>query len=98
MLDEVFYDALRKHPVPLREAALRELADRSGSLDLYIWLAYRLHTLKRPTPLRWAALQEQFGTHMSLPSNFRRLFRKRSPRPWSPTRRRGWSSPRTTAA
>ena len=76
MLDEVFYDALRKHPVPLREAALRELADRSASLDLYIWLAYRLHTLKRPTPVRWAALQEQFGTHMSLPSNFRRLFRK----------------------
>src|SRR5215213_9614730 len=76
VLDEVFYDALRKHPVPLREAALRELADRSASLDLYIWLAYRLHTLKGPTPVRWAALQEQFGTHMSLPSNFRRLFRK----------------------
>src|SRR4051794_25015837 len=72
VLDEVFYDQLRKHPVPLREAALRELADRSASLDLYIWLAYRLHTLKGPTPVRWAALQEQFGTHMSLPSNFRR--------------------------
>src|SRR3954468_15054402 len=76
VLDEVFYEALRKHPVPLREAALRELSDRSTSLDVYIWLAYRLHTLKGPTPVRWAALQEQFGTHMSLPSNFRRLFRK----------------------
>ena len=44
VLDETFYDALRRHPVPLREAALRELADRSLSLDIYIWLAYRLHT------------------------------------------------------
>lgn len=61
VLDEAFWDALRKHPVPLREAALRALADRSVSLDLYIWLAYRLHTLQRPTPVRWTALREQFG-------------------------------------
>src|SRR5919205_235848 len=61
VLDETFYDALRRHPVPLREAALRELADRSLSLDVYIWLAYRLHTLDRPTPVRWAALSDQFG-------------------------------------
>jgi hypothetical protein len=76
ILDEVFYEVLRKHPVPLREAALKELADRSLSLDIYIWLAYRLHTLKKPTPIRWAALQEQFGTQTSLPTNFRRVFKK----------------------
>lgn len=76
VLDEVFYDALRQHPVPLREAALRELADRSVSLDLYIWLAYRLHTLKIPTPVRWAALKEQFGASYSNLSTFRRDFRK----------------------
>ncbi|MBK1657782.1 replication protein RepA [Paracraurococcus ruber] len=61
VLDETFYEALRKHPVPLREAALRQLTDRSVSLDVYIWLAYRLHTLDKPTPVRWAALREQFG-------------------------------------
>ncbi len=75
VLDEVFYEVLRKHPVPLREAALRELADRSASLDLYIWLAYRLHTLQRPTPIRWAALQEQFGAGKRV-KNFRRDFRQ----------------------
>ncbi|MBL6459281.1 pirin [Belnapia sp. T6] len=75
VLDEVFWDALRQHPVPLREAALRELADRSASLDLYIWLAYRLHTLKKPTPVRWAALKEQFGSHYTVGRNFRRDFR-----------------------
>ena len=48
VLDPVFYEALRRHPVPLRETALRELADRSVSLDLYIWLAYRLHHRQTP--------------------------------------------------
>jgi Plasmid encoded RepA protein len=76
VLDETFYDALRRHPVPLREAALRELADRSLSLDLYIWLAYRLHTLKRVTPVRWAALSDQFGSTYSRQRDFVRDFRK----------------------
>ncbi len=76
VLDEVFYDALRKHPVPLREAALRELADRSAGLDLYIWLAYRLHTLNGTTLVRWPALREQFGTGYGELRFFRRDFPK----------------------
>jgi hypothetical protein len=76
LLDEVFFEALQKHPVPLREAALRELSDRSASLDLYIWLAYRLHTLKGATPVRWAALRDQFGTSYAEGHTFRRDFRK----------------------
>jgi hypothetical protein len=75
-LDETFYKALREHPVPLREAALRELSDRSTSLDIYIWLAYRLHTLKGRTPIRWAALREQFGPLYAEAHTFRRDFRK----------------------
>ena len=76
LLDEVFYEALQKHPVPLREAALRELSDRSTSLDLYIWLAYRLHTLKGRTPVRWAALREQFGSNYAKIGAFKRDFIK----------------------
>jgi hypothetical protein len=77
VLDEVFYEALRKHPVPLREAALRELANKSVSLDVYIWLAYRLHHLEKPKPVRWAALREQFGSSLSGDlRNFKRDFRK----------------------
>ena len=78
VLDEAFYEHLRRHPVPLREAALRELADRSLGLDIYIWLAYRLHNLDRPTPVRWAALRDQFGGNGSYSELrvFRREFRK----------------------
>ena len=76
VLDEVFWDALRQHPVPLRDAALRQLGNRSVSLDLYVWLAYRLHTLARPTPVGWAALRAQFGSGHREPHTFRRDFRK----------------------
>ncbi|WP_043345610.1 replication protein RepA [Belnapia moabensis] len=76
VLDEVFYEALQKHPVPLREAALRQLSDRSTSLDLYIWLAYRLQSLSKPTPIRWAALREQFGSGYAKIGAFKRDFVK----------------------
>jgi hypothetical protein len=76
VLDEVFWDALRQHPVPLREAALRELGSRSASLDLYVWLAYRLYTLTGPTPVGWAALRAQFGAGYKEAHTFRRDFRK----------------------
>jgi hypothetical protein len=75
ILDELFWEALKSHPVPLREAALRELKDRSMSLDLYVWLAYRLHQLEKPTPIRWAALLAQFGGGYKDPSHFRPRFR-----------------------
>ena len=60
-LDATFYQALCKHPVPLLEAAIRQLRDRSMSLDLYVWLAWRLHTLDRETPISWPAIFGQFG-------------------------------------
>lgn len=39
VLDELFWHALRDHPVPLLETAIRQLRDRSMSLDIYVWLA-----------------------------------------------------------
>lgn len=74
VLDEVFYRAAREHPVPLQEAAVRYLRDRSMSLDIYVWLAYRLHSLSRPTPVSWAAIHTQFGGGFKEPRFFRRPF------------------------
>ena len=62
VLDEIFWRALREHPVPLQEAAVRQLAHRSLALDVYIWLAWRCHQLKGPTPISWPALDSQFNT------------------------------------
>jgi hypothetical protein len=60
-LDEAFFKSLKDHPLPLREAAIRQLSGRSMALDLYVFLSYRLHALTKPTPVSWAALYRQFG-------------------------------------
>jgi hypothetical protein len=60
-LSEGFYDALSRHPVPICEQAIRLLADTCMPLDLYLWLAYRLHNLAVAKPVSWEALHLQFG-------------------------------------
>src|SRR3954469_3096910 len=73
-LDEAFYRALREHPVPVSEGALRAIGPRSMTLDVYIWLAYRLHALKRDTDVSWAALYGQFGAGFKRLRAFRAQF------------------------
>ena len=73
-LDEAFYEALRDHPVPLLESAIRKLKEKSLALDIYIWLAYRLHSLKQPTPVSWMSLFAQFGAGFKLARQFKPYF------------------------
>lgn len=73
-LDEAFYNALRDHPVPLLESAIRQLKDRSMALDLYVWLAYRLHALDRSTQISWTSLHTQFGAGFKLVRQFKPQF------------------------
>src|SRR4051794_29461190 len=67
-LSEGFFDALQRHPIPLEEAAIRALANNSAAIDCYIWLAYRLHVLRAPKLITWAALKAQHG------AGYRHLF------------------------
>jgi hypothetical protein len=60
-LSEGFFEALKKHPIPLEEAAIKALANNSAALDCYIWLAYRLHSLTGPRMVTWQALKAQHG-------------------------------------
>ena len=43
-------------------------------IDVYIWLAYRLHALKRDVEVGWPALYGQFGSGYSEIRFFRRHF------------------------
>ena len=61
LLNELFYKALLDHPVPVSESALKAIGPRSMVLDIYIWLAYRLHALKENIEIGWPALHAQFG-------------------------------------
>jgi hypothetical protein len=60
-LSEGFFAQLRRHPVPLEEAAIKQLSNNSMALDAYAWLAYRLHSLRSPTLVPWPSLMGQFG-------------------------------------
>jgi hypothetical protein len=40
---------------------IRQLRDRSMSLDIYVWLAWRLHRLDKSTKISWPAIHGQFG-------------------------------------
>jgi len=73
-LSEAFFEGLKKHPVPIEEAAIGAISNNSMAIDIYVWLAYRLHSLSRPTPLTWRALKTQFGTGFQQMNNFRSKF------------------------
>ena len=74
LLDEDFFRALREHPVPLSESALRAIGPRSMVIDVYIWLAYRLHALRRDVEVGWPALYGQFGAGFGRLRRFRAHF------------------------
>ena len=76
VLDEVFWKALQEHHVLLREEAIKQLADRSMSLDVYVWLAYRMRAIKQPTKISWAALHEQHGHSFAQQKHFKPRFRE----------------------
>jgi len=73
-LSQGFFEQLRKHPVPLEEAAIRVLANNSPAMDCYIWLAYRLHALSAPRLVTWAALKAQHGTSYGKLAHFKARF------------------------
>ena len=44
------------------------------SLDIYIWLAWRLHSLSKPTSISWPAIHAQFGTGFKALRQFKPRF------------------------
>lgn len=75
-LDAVFFEELRRHPVPLWEPALRSISGKSMALDIYLWLAYRLHALKTEVPLSWPSVYQQFGAGFGKMAHFKPEFVK----------------------
>ncbi len=68
-LGEKFFNEIIQHPVPLDMNTLNALKRCSLGLDLYLWLAYRTFSLKRPLRLTWPQVYCQFGLHPSKSSD-----------------------------
>jgi len=73
-LSETFFEQLKKHPVPLEEAAIRAISNNSQALDVYCWLAYRLHVLPQARTVSWPALFGQFGASYKKMAHFKMRF------------------------
>ena len=76
LLGQNFFDEITNHPVPIDLRALKALKKSPMALDIYMWLTYRMFYLRKPTPLRWASLQAQFGADFSDSKAGRQGFRR----------------------
>jgi hypothetical protein len=66
-----------KHAVPLNETAVARLSHNAMALDVYTWLAQRLHRIEegKTVLVPWTSLWEQFGHGYERLRDFRRVFR-----------------------
>ena len=78
-LSPTYFNSLMQYAVPLDEAHIAALSHSALALDIYTWLAQRLHRIPigKPARISWAALHNQFGQgynseHMY---KFRQVFR-----------------------
>jgi hypothetical protein len=78
VLSQDYFHDLNAHAVPLVEDHIRALSHNAMALDIYAWLAHRLHRIARhrPQQISWLRLWGQFGHNYELLFNFRRDFRK----------------------
>jgi len=75
-LSPEYFESLQRHAVPLHPHALAALSGSAMALDVYAWLAQRLHRIewRKPAFIPWTALQGQFGGHYERVRDFRRVF------------------------
>ena len=60
-LGEAFFNEIIQHPVPIDMNTLTALKRSPLGLDLYLWLTYRVFTLRAPQRLSWQQVYRQFG-------------------------------------
>jgi hypothetical protein len=71
-----YYESLTNFAVPLDERAISALSFSAVALDIYCWLAQRLHRIPQGKAqfIHWPGLQEQFGQGYAELRNFRPFF------------------------
>lgn len=77
-LTDDYFNSLVNHAIPLDERALAALSHNAMALDIYAWLAQRLHriTPNEPQFVSWKNLKDQFGSGYAQMYKFKQIFRK----------------------
>ncbi|OWK34900.1 replication protein RepA [Fimbriiglobus ruber] len=75
-LSAEYYASLQRHAVPLDRRAVGALAGSALALDVYTWLAQRLHRVSvgQPQFIPWSGVYEQFGQGYDRVRDFRKRF------------------------
>ncbi len=68
-----YWESLKAHAVPLVESHIAALSHSGMALDVYAWLAQRLHRVPtgKPALVSWPLLQAQFGQDYARLDQFR---------------------------
>lgn len=75
--DDYFNDVMA-HGVPVDKRALNFLSGNALGLDVYAFLAHRLHHIRpeKPVQVSWKAMKDQFGQSYDRMDNFKAVFRR----------------------
>ena len=78
-LTKKFFDEITTYNIPLDMRAIAVLKSSPIALDIYQWLAYRLHYIKGNQPARptWQQLNLQFGSGYKRIDHFKKNFIKK---------------------
>lgn len=76
-LTDDYFESLLEHAIPLDERALMALSHNAMALDIYSWLAQRLHRIEfgKPQFVSWENIREQFGSNYNDMFKFKQVFR-----------------------
>lgn len=75
VLAEKFFTSLKRHALPVDIRALRTFAHSARQIDIILWLAYRLKSVKRPYLITWEVLRDQFGSDVAQGYKFKQSFK-----------------------
>jgi hypothetical protein len=67
-----FFKDVLEHGFPIDLDAVRAIHQSALALDLYTWVAYRTHTLRRSVRVPWRLLHEQVGSSYADPADFKK--------------------------
>lgn len=77
-LSEEYFQSLLNHAIPLDDRALAALSHNAMALDIYSWLAQRLHRIQANDVhfVSWENIKLQFGHGYDRMNDFKKIFRK----------------------
>jgi len=74
LLAEGFFEEVTRSPIPIDMRAIMDLKSSPMSLDIYMWLTWRMSYLTERTEIPWQLLAEQFGGNYAETRFFKRAF------------------------